>query len=192
MPGSLAEQITATPPIDPRSICNLMLDQAEGREPPSNLVLQKLLYFAHGLYRVETKTPLVTGYFEAWQYGPVHPAAYRAFKAAGDQPIEFRASRLDPLTGTATALPKIADRRVIECVLRVMATFGRMTAGRLVDVSHARGAPWHFVVDEAKTAMVFGLRIPDNVIAERFKYHKVSVGNAPDAGEPGEDIPFVA
>ena len=40
----------------------------------SNLAMQKLLYIAHmyhlGMYDA---TPLVTGHFEAWDYGPVHP-----------------------------------------------------------------------------------------------------------------------
>jgi len=186
-----AEQ-NSTAPIDPRSICNLMLDEAEGRSPLTNLALQKLLYFAHGLFLVETKIPLVSGYFEAWQYGPVHPAAYKAFKSAADRPIDFRASRINPLTGEKSPIPKPLSRKAQEYVRRVMATFGQMTPGRLVEVSHARGAPWWAVVDEARTAMAFGLRIPDDIILARFKHHKVSVGEFPAKGEPGEDIPFAA
>jgi hypothetical protein len=65
-----------------------------------------------------------------------------------------------------------------------------MTPGRLVDISHAKGAPWHFVVDKGRTSLAFGMRIPDEVIRERFKHHKVSVGSQPSAGEPREDTPF--
>src|SRR5271156_1137521 len=82
---------------DPRSICNLILDEANAASCSiTNLALQKLLYFAHGLHLVETKTPLVTGFFEAWQFGPVHPTAYHSFKTAGANPIVFRASIRDP------------------------------------------------------------------------------------------------
>jgi uncharacterized phage-associated protein len=182
---------TGLVPLDPRRICNLMLDETAHRRPLTNLALQKLLYFAHGLFLVESGQPLVSGYFEAWKFGPVHPAAYMAFKAAGDLPIQFRAVKRDPLTAETFPLPNPPEGPASECVRRVIASYARMTAGRLVELSHAPGAPWSFVVDKARTSMAFGMRIPDNVIRERFKYHKVSVGLQPRNGEPGEDAPFV-
>ena len=48
-----------------------------GFGPPlwvTNLQLQKKLYVANMLLRGEHKTRLVHGHFEAWNYGPVHPA----------------------------------------------------------------------------------------------------------------------
>lgn len=177
-------------PCDPRSICNLMLDEAEGGGPITNLALQKLLYFAHGLFLVQTKRALVSGYFEAWKHGPVHPSAYHAFKDSGSDPITFRATSLDLLTGRPRSIPAPTDPLVLTCVRRVISTYGRMAPSRLVDLSHAKDAPWRFVVDEARTSMAFGLRIPDNVILDRFKYHKMSVGDLPGTGEPFEDAPF--
>lgn len=178
-------------PIDPRAASNALLDEAERLGIPlTNLALQKILYFAHGLHLMETKMPLVSGYFEAWQYGPVQPVVYAAFKAAKDQPISFRASRHDPLTGAAIPLAAVSDHEALSCIRRILALYGRMTPGRLVELSHAKDAPWHFVVDNAKSTMALGLRIPDDVIIARFKYHKVSVGSVPSKGEPGEDTPF--
>lgn len=177
--------------IDPRSICNLMLDEADrDGTRVTNLALQKLLYFAHARYLIEARTPLVSGYFEAWQYGPVHPAAYRAFKTAGDRPIDFRAERQDPLTGQRQQLPPPEDDSIRRQIRAVMVSYGRLTPGRLVEISHAKGAPWDYVVGQARDNMAFGLRLSDNVIVERFKYHKVSVGAAPSPGEPIEDTPF--
>ena len=177
--------------FDPRSICNLMLDEADRDGTPiSNLSLQKLLYFAHARHLVETKQPLVSGYFEAWQYVPVHPAAYKAFKAAGDRPITFRAERQDPLTGHRERLSPPDNPSVVRLVRWVISSFGKLTPGRLVEISHAKGAPWDFVVDQARVEMAFGLRIGDNIILDRFKFHKVSVGTVPMAGEPIEDTPF--
>lgn len=175
---------------DPRSVCNFMLDEAEGHGPITHLALQKLLYFAHGLYLMETKRPLVSGYFEAWEHGPVHPAAYRAFKDAGRRPINFRATRQNPLTGEKTSLDKLSDTTAMECSRRIILLYGRMTPHHLRMISHAPGAPWRFIVDKARTSVAFGLRIPDNVILERFRYHKVSVGAAPFEGDLGEDTPF--
>ncbi|MCA6103609.1 type VI toxin-antitoxin system SocA family antitoxin [Bradyrhizobium australafricanum] len=176
---------------DPRCIANLMLDESERiGQPLTNLALQKLLYFAHAIYLIEHGQPLVSGYFEAWEYGPVHPSAYQAFKSAGAAPISFKAARLNVVKGTREPIAAPTDPNVIRHVGRVIQAYGRMTPGRLVDVSHAKGAPWHFVVDKGRTSLAFGMRIPDEVIRERFKHHKVSVGSQPSAGEPSEDTPF--
>lgn len=190
MPNLLAAAIS--PPYDPRSVCNLILDEAdyEGRQI-TNLALQKLLYFAHGHHLVETKRPLVTGFFEAWRYGPVHPIAYSAFRSAGGRPIAFRGAARDPFTDAEIPLQGCADSDARLRVRRIVRLYGGMTAGRLVDVAHAPGAPWHFIVDKARTETILGLRIPDDVIASRFKYHKVSVGAQPRHGEPREDAPLV-
>jgi uncharacterized phage-associated protein len=148
------------------------------------------LYFAHSLFLIEHKRPLVAGYFEAWKLGPVHPAAYQAFKAAGDQPINFRARRQNLLTGEELAIPPPSDPDVQGHIQRIMASYGRLTPGRLVDIAHAKGAPWHTIVAQGTTGVAVGLRISDEMILRRFKYHKVSVGMSPTIGEPGENTPF--
>jgi uncharacterized phage-associated protein len=176
---------------DPRCIANLMLDESERiGQPLTNLALQKLLYFAHAIFLIERGGPLVSGYFEAWEYGPVNPAAYQAFKRAGAEPIGFRAVRLNVVKGTHEAIAPPREPEIVRHISRIVQSYGRMTPGRLVDISHAKGAPWHFVVDKGRTSLAFGMRIPDEVIRERFKHHKVSVGSQPSAGEPSEDTPF--
>ena len=177
--------------LDPRSVANLMLDEADRLGIKlTNLALQKLLYFAHGVFLNERKQPLVSGYFEAWQYGPVHPTAYKAFKEAESGPIMFRAQSQDVLTGQLRPIASATEPEATRVVQRVLLSYGRLPPGRLVDVSHAKNSPWSFVVDKSRTSVAFGLRIPDSVILERFKFHKVAIGAAPAAGEPGEDTPF--
>lgn len=178
-------------PHDPRAIANLMLDEADHRGTEiTNLALQKLLYFAHSIYLIRSKKPLVSGYFEAWQYGPVHPAVYKAFKEAGSMPIKIRASKQDPLTGGKQAIPKVNDFTLISLMQETLRSYGSMSAGRLVDISHAKDAPWAYVVDKSRTDIAFGLRIPDTVIIERFRHHKISIGITPQSGEPSDDTPF--
>lgn len=173
---------------DPRAIANLMLDEAAMRGIKiTNLALQKLLYFAHGIYLTQNKRPLVSGYFEAWQHGPVHPAVYRAFKDNGAVAIEVRAVARDPLTGKSRDLPLPNDQEVRELIEEVVRRYGKLTPGRLVDLSHAKGSPWDAVVNKARTDVAFGMRIPDNLILERFRHHKVSVDASPRAGEPPSD-----
>lgn len=176
---------------DPRAIANLILDEADqGGIKITNLALQKLLYFAHGIFLIQTKKPLVSGYFEAWKYGPVHPSAYRAFKDAGSSPIIMRAVGKDPLTGHPRQIRSIDDHKIIALVRHVLHSYGTMSPGRLVDLSHAKNSPWDFVVDKSRTKVAFGLRITDNMIMDRFQHHKVSVGVEPRAGEPIDDTPF--
>jgi uncharacterized phage-associated protein len=165
-------------------------EAGRAEQPITNLALQKLLYFAHGLHLMETKKPLVTGFFEAWQFGPIHPIAYRAFKSVGANPIHFRASIQDPFTRTVRPLPECTDCDIKARVGRIVATYAGMTAGRLVEISHADGAPWRFIVDKARTETILGLRITNDVILARFKYHKVSVGSEPRYGEPKEEAQF--
>src|SRR5690606_2091874 len=131
----------------PRAVANLLLDEADRLQIKiTNLALQKLLYFAHGIYLIQTKRPLVSGYFEAWQYGPVHPTAYRSFKEAGSTAIKFRAHGRDPLSGRQRELGLPDDARLTGMVQQVLNSYGRMPPGRLVDLSHAKGSPWEYVV----------------------------------------------
>lgn len=176
---------------DPRAVANLMLDEADRLEiGVSHIMLQKLLYFAHGIYLMRNKAPLVSGYFEAWQYGPVHPSAYKAFKRSGKEPIAYRAAGQDPLTGEARHLENPTDPDLVHLLRQVLLSYGRMPAGRLVDLSHAKDSPWEYIVTKARTDVALGLRIPDSIILERFRFHKVSVGLEPLSGEPFDDAPL--
>lgn len=182
----------SAPPYDPRAVANLLLDRADRDEVPvTNLALQKLLYFAHAHFLIQTKRPLVSGFFEAWQYGPVHPAIYHTFKAAEDRPITFRATRRDVMTGAVSVVDTPDSAEVRRIIREILSSYGRLTPGRLVEISHAKRAPWHFVVGKSKTTEAFGLRIPDDVIITLFKHHKVPVRENPMPGEPREESPFI-
>ncbi|ACK50386.1 conserved hypothetical protein [Methylocella silvestris BL2] len=183
------------PPYDPRAVANLLLELAakeeEGPMPISNLALQKLLYFAHGHFLIRTGVPLVQGAFEAWKYGPVHPAVYQAFKGEADQPIRTRATGRNPMTGAVYALEIPDDRQVRRHLKEVLRAYGHLSPGRLVDIAHAAKGPWATVVNKAKTSVALGLRIPDSITLECFKHQKVTVGLQSRVGEPNEDTPLI-
>jgi uncharacterized phage-associated protein len=185
--------MSAGPPYDPRSIANLLLDQADALGYRlTNLALQKLLYFAYARFLIKHDRALVSGFFAAWKFGPVHPAVYKAFKVAGAQAIDFRAQRLDLVTGTTSPIPLPQSLDVRRLVGQVVSLLGRMEPGRLVDLAHAKNAPWDIVVNKSGTALAFGGRIPDNVIRDHFKHHKVAIGDEPIHGDPCEEVPFLA
>ena len=87
--------------LDPRVVANLVIKEAaRRRRPTTNLSLQKILYFIQGKYLAKHGVPLMQGYFEAWQYGPVHPLVYDCFKQSGAAPItEPARHRRDLLSG---------------------------------------------------------------------------------------------
>ena len=180
-----------TTPYDPRSVANLMLDVADDNKiEVTNIALQKLLYFANGLYLTEHSKPLVSGYFEAWTYGPVHPAVYDAFKVAGANPINFRAYGCDPLTGQQKELQRITDKFVSRFLTKIVLGYAESSASRLIEISHAKKAPWDFIEKKARHSVVLGMRIPNDVIIERFMFHKVSLRDSPVTGDPREDYPL--
>jgi uncharacterized phage-associated protein len=56
--------------------------------PLTAMKLQKLVYFAHGLYLLETDDPLIAEEFQAWQFGPVVPSLYRSYAYFKGGPID--------------------------------------------------------------------------------------------------------
>jgi uncharacterized phage-associated protein len=188
-----SELMTGSAPFDARGVANLMLDMGDQRGRAfTNLVLQKLLYFAHARCLVASGKPLLTGYFEAWQYGPVHPTVYQSFRQAGHSTINFRAHRTDLLTGRQSLVSPPDSPLAHDIVEFVVDTYGRLPVRRLVAISHAPEAPWHYVVTQASNRVTLGLRIPDKIIVERFKRHKVAVGGVSELGEAIEDTPLTS
>ncbi len=98
----------------------------------SNLVLQKLLYIAHMLHLGNKGTPLITGQFEAWDYGPVHPDVYRKTNIFGASPIQ-NIFRTTPDMEATTAKEKID---------KVLDGLGKENPSKLVAITHWEGGAW--------------------------------------------------
>ncbi len=182
-----------SPPFDPRAVANVLLDTADQFGiAVSNLALQKLLYFAHGHFLMEIGKPLVQGAFEAWNNGPVHPAVYHAFKAAGREPIRERATGRNIMTGETRPLnlPRNAD--VLRHLRKVLDAYGHLSPGLLVAISHAPKGPWATIRDRATHGTALGARIPDSLTLERFRFQKIAVGVGVQADVPDDDAPLQA
>ncbi|MCW3104971.1 MAG: phage-associated protein [Bacteroidetes bacterium] len=59
----------------------------EDKNPVTQMKLQKLVYFAHGIHLAQYNSPLINEKFQAWEYGPVVPEIYASYKIYGSDPI---------------------------------------------------------------------------------------------------------
>lgn len=108
-------------------IANYFLFKAErDNELLSNLKLQKLIYYSQGLHLALFGIPIFTEKIRAWNYGPVVPELYAAYKeyGAGGIPCD---DKFDP---------KSIDKKTRSFLKEVYEAFGQFSAVRLMGLSH--------------------------------------------------------
>ncbi|HEY3297296.1 MAG TPA: type II toxin-antitoxin system antitoxin SocA domain-containing protein [Armatimonadota bacterium] len=102
----------------------------------SNLKIQKLVYYAQGVYLALFNEPLFPESIEAWTHGPVVPDLYHEYKGYGDKAI-------DPPTGIDF---KKYNKRTREVLDEVYAVFGQFSAWKLRQMTH-KESPWKETMD---------------------------------------------
>lgn len=132
------------------------------------------------------------GYFEAWHYGPVHPAIYAAFKDFGRDPINQLAQSTDLRTGELKSLPDLEESEAQYIIDSTLRSYAGFTDGQLVALSHAPGGPWDVVKQKSQKQNLVGLRIPNQIILQEFGRHKLSSCSLAGSGEvyDEEDAPI--
>lgn len=144
-----------------RAVARTMIEMAAQRGMRvTNLTLQKLLYFSHGLMLARHDEPLIDDTFQAWKYGPVVERLYHDLKMFGP-------SHITPDDGFIGLWPQLAEdsereRNVIGAVLDQL---GKMSGGQLIDISHDAKGPWHAVYESKKNC----IEIPNDEIKKYFK-----------------------
>lgn len=117
------------------AVANRILLEARQRkkQPPTNLMLQKLVYFSQGYAMGILGHPLFEEEIEAWTYGPVIPKLYHQLKSYDRQPVT------EDLPTSALISD---DNPAADVIHRVMNDLQDFTATQLVRLSHAEGSPW--------------------------------------------------
>lgn len=111
---------------------------------PTNLVLQKLLFFAYGIHLSLFNEKLFPSQIQAWRLGPVVPAVYREFKDYGGNLITRDATMLSPDGEITPPVLRISDsENKIKSIKIACLTYGRKTARDLVDKTHKSGYAWY-------------------------------------------------
>ncbi|MGJ3629828.1 Panacea domain-containing protein [Sphingomonas sp. MMS24-JH45] len=122
----------------------------------TNLQAQKLLYFAHmiALGESDGARPLVNELFQAWDYGPVLPSAYREVKIFGDKPIKpFLFSHRQP------------ERTFDGVIKSTLDQLGGLSSSKLVAESHWVNGAWA----EYYRAGSRGTDIPNDAVLAEYK-----------------------
>jgi uncharacterized phage-associated protein len=104
----------------------LALQDADAGDLISNLKLQKLLYYAQGLYLASTGQPLFEDSIQAWMHGPVVPTVYHSFKSFGAKPLPVPKG-FDPMVISAK------QRGFLDEVYRI---YGQFSAWKLRSMTH--------------------------------------------------------
>jgi uncharacterized phage-associated protein len=153
---------------DGRAIANFVLDFCDERNLAiSNLPLQKIVYFCHVWSLIELQRPLIRHAFEAWEFGPVLPYLYREFKSYDRSPIRSRAARLDPVDGKYRVVEYSFDSATDSLLSKIVGFYSRLRPGDLVDLSHAKGGPWHVAWHHGGSVNP-GMKIDDVKIVEFY------------------------
>lgn len=97
----------------------------------TNMKMQKLLYYAQGFSLAVFGMPFFNEAIEAWQYGPVVPALYHAYKKYGNTP-------LPQPQGTTVNLFTQPEQELLN---QIYSEYGQFSAWRLSDMTHQE-TPW--------------------------------------------------
>ncbi|MBP6819043.1 MAG: SocA family protein [Ferrovibrio sp.] len=154
---------------DSRAIANFLLDDADQKGLRlSNLVILKILYFAHATHLLQSDKPLLKDDFEAWEHGPVIRVVYDNFKNWKDQPIRSRANCINFDTGENEPVTYTLDIEEREFLRKMLDTYVRIPAFVLSEMTHEPGGPWDYVWNQPDGKTHLGMVITDSIIKEKF------------------------
>jgi uncharacterized phage-associated protein len=147
---------------DPRAIANKILElcDREGR-PLTIMKLIKLAYLADGWSMALRGTPLASQDPQAWQYGPVYPPIYSAFKRFGASKITAPAT----IFGTDAPYCEEFTSEEEALIKQVIESYGKFHPFQLSEIMHRAGTPW----DQTIKSQGQYAEIPASVMAEHFK-----------------------
>ena len=112
-----------------------------GAEGLDKLALVNLAYIAHGVFLALTRTPLLLGGVETWQYGPMPPELYRAIRREfGAMQVVLERTLSDERVGEG-------DDRASQVLDWVWRTYGHLTGFQLVELANRNGTPWSDATD---------------------------------------------
>ena len=161
-------------------VAQIIINYMNAEEEPciSNMVLNKLLYFAQGHCLAETGKPLFNDDFEAWEYGPVIPKIYHKYKICGKNNI---------LSNDYVEEESILNDEQLDLLERVLEKYSMYSPTKLVYMTHEQGTPWANVTHNQQNIKKH-LPLSKQQIVEYFQNHRLEDENLDDLLEQVEVV----
>ena len=138
-------------------------DNYDVYEGLTHLKVQKLLYYAEGVFSAITNKSLFNEKIYAWPHGPVVKEVYEKFSINGRNEINFDDKYWD-------TIKKINDNDELLSILElVYNNYAGYTAWQLREKTHIVGGPWQVTVDNKGMQR----EISKDLIKEYFKKNVV-------------------
>lgn len=123
------------PIYSPAAVANVFLALSRNDHYPlTNTKMQKLIYFANGLYLASTGNPLISEAFQAWTNGPVLPNLYSLLRVFRDGPIE-----IEHIKTIDSIQPDTLAYSIIQSVWEKLKCY---SAWQLITLAKEKDAPW--------------------------------------------------
>lgn len=137
-------------------------DFYEVYEDLTHLKLQKLLYFAQGIYLAINDEPLFKEKIVAWQHGPVVKEVYDYFSRFKRSSIKLTPEEI------GDSFEKIEnDENVCAELEATYKRYSGYTAWYLRQETHKEGTPWRYIVKNDGSGL--SEEIPNDLIRDYFK-----------------------
>lgn len=144
------------------TIANYFINKGiESAKPITPLKVQKLVYYAHGVYIGLGKGPLVEGDFQVWRYGPVHEELYHILKDFGYGIITKQVVTYN----LHESIDSAADKDFLDAIWKY---FGGYSAIQLSNSTHRAGTPWANIDKKYNSNVPFNERITNMELYEFF------------------------
>jgi len=134
----------------------LQLARDEGKAL-TNMKVQKLVYFAHGVHLAAFNEPLVHEHPRAWTFGPVIPPLYEELRKYGS----------DTVTEDLKASDSVDSHSGMKAIEATWKAYRDYTAAQLSRISHIKGGPWDLIWNDPDGNQRFEV-IPDYMIKDYY------------------------
>ena len=147
-----------------RTVCSEE-DDFDLYEGISHLKLQKLLYYAQGIYLAwNNNEPLFHENICAWKHGPVVPEVYNKYKKYGKDCIRYIQNE-----ETERIINKIEDdKKAYEALCATYDNFAIYTAWQLRNMTHENGTPWFETISKRGENAVIDTELIRNYFMENI------------------------
>lgn len=148
------------------AVANYFIEKShsdKNHSPLTPLKLQKMIYFANGIFLANKGKPMIASRIVAWRFGPVIEEVYHQFKGFGNDAVNQFASFFDEKYSIydKNSFDEREMKEIVNILDDVWDVCKDITASQLSNWSHEKGSPWD------KTEI--NEPISDNVMAEYFK-----------------------